>query len=107
MSQLQQLQFPIDKAIFEEVLAGLPPGWTRASLDVKVTHLSAEGASYGIRIDGLGQPGLATVSDELQNRVRELFLLNERFKTDLIGFTYTYTQAPDGRWAFEADYEYS
>jgi hypothetical protein len=60
-----------------------------------------------IRIDALGQRGIALVSDELQDRVRELFLLNERFKTDLRGIRYEYTQQPDGRWSFAADYDYA
>lgn len=105
--QLQDLQFPIDRAIFAEVLEGLPPQWTRAELQVQATRVSATESRYSIRIDGLGQPGLATVTDALQDHIRELFLLNERFKTDLIGLTYTYTRADDGRWAFEAEYEYS
>jgi hypothetical protein len=107
MSQLQELQFPIDQAIFAEVLKALPKGWTRARLEAKASEIGPTSTRISVRIDGLGQPGVAVVSDELQDRVRELFSLNERFKTDLVGIDYSYSLDPDGRWDFSGDYDYS
>lgn len=106
MTQLQDLQFPIDQQIFAEVLACLPPDWTRATLEVWKPTSSAPGSSLAIKIDGGGQPGIALVSDALQDRVRALFLLNERFKTGLRRILYAYVQRPDGRWSFTGDYDY-
>ena len=106
MSELQDLQLPIDRAIFAEVLPCLPKTWTGAKLEASHPGASPTGAKLSIRIDGLGQPGLALPSDALQDRVRELFLLNERFNTRLRGMVYTYTRQPDGRWSFLGEYQY-
>jgi hypothetical protein len=54
----------------------------------------------------LGQPGVAFVSDALQDRIRELFLLNQRFHTGLRRILYTYNRQPDGRWSFKGAYDY-
>ena len=107
MSQLQSLQFPIDQAIFAEVLGSIPPAWSRARLDAKLQGGSADSIQLSVRIDSLGQPGIATPTDELQAKVRELFLLNERFKTDLRGITYSYELTPSGKWSFGGDYDYA
>jgi hypothetical protein len=107
MSQLQSLQFPIDQAIFAEVLESVPPTWSRARLDAKVQGGSADSLIMSVRIDSLGQPGIAAPTDELQAKVRELFLLNERFKTDLRGISYSYERTPSGKWSFAGDYDYA
>jgi hypothetical protein len=106
MSQLQDLQFPIDRAIFAEVLACIPKTWTRAKLEARSQDASAGGTKMTIRIDALGQPGIALVSDASQDRVRELFLLHQRFGVSLRGIVYTYNRQPDGRWSFVGDYDF-
>jgi hypothetical protein len=107
MSQLQSLQFPIDQSIFGEVLESIPPTWSRARLDVKLQGGSADNIVLNVRIDSLGQPGAATPTDALHEKVRELFLLNERFKTDLRGISYSYERTPSGKWSFAGDYDYA
>jgi len=107
MSQLHDLQFHIDQAIFTEVLACIPRAWKNAKLEASSRDTSGNGSSVAIRIDAMKQPGIALVSDPLQSQVRELFLLNKRFKTGLRRIVYTYSQQPDGRWSFVADYEYA
>ncbi len=105
MTQLQDLQFPIDQRIFAEVVACLPPGWTRATLEAGKTT-SGTTTTMAVKIDGGGQPGIALASDALQAAVREFFLLNERYNTGLRRIVYTYTARPDGRWSFAGDYDY-
>jgi hypothetical protein len=107
MSELQQLQFPVDRAIYAEVLACLPGTWNRATLRASSEEAAPGDVRMAVRIDGMGQPGIALVSDALQDRVRELFLLNQRFRTGLRGIVYTYQQRSDGRWSFLADYDYA
>jgi hypothetical protein len=107
MSQLQALQFPIDQAIFAGVLESIPPTWSRARLDAKVQGGSADSLIMSVHIDSLGQSGIATPTDGLQAKVRELFVLNERFKTDLRGITYNYELTPSGKWSFAGDYDYA
>ena len=97
MATLQDLQFPIDQAIAAELLRCLPRTWVRATL------IASRAA---VQIEGSGQAGEATASHELETRVRELFVLNEQFKTDLAGIEYTYTCDADGRWSFVGDYKY-
>lgn len=108
MNQLQDLQFPIDQSIFAAVLACIPSDWGRAQLVASVEESagSRSATSMSVRIDALSQPGIALVSDELQDRVRELFLVNAKFKTNLRGITYNYTRNADGRWLFKGDYAY-
>lgn len=107
MSQLQALQLGIDQAIFEETLACLPSDWTAAALRASSEPVGPGGTTMPVRIDGMGASGIAFVSDALQDRVRDLFRLNERFKTGLRSIIYTYRRQPDGRWSFNGDYGYS
>ena len=79
MATLQDLQFPIDQAISAELLRCLPRTWVRATL------IASRAA---VQIEGSGQAGEATASHELETRVRELFVLNEQFKTDLAGIEF-------------------
>jgi len=104
MSPLQERQFPIDQAIFEELLRCLPQGWTKATL---VAEQDAGGTSMRVSVDGAGQPGLAPVGDELLAKVRELFVLNNQFNTELKGIRYSYAKGADGKWSFEGDYQYA
>ena len=105
MTLLQSQQFDIDRAIFTELLACLPDSWTVATLAASSNRTEGQ-TSIALRIDGLGQSGIALVSDPLQDRVRELFLLNERFHTGLRGIIYNYQKRPDGQWTFVASYSY-
>jgi hypothetical protein len=108
MSQLQQLQAPIDQAILHALLGCLPPAWTKAVLEAHVVGDGASGTRMSLRIDGCGQPGAALVDDGLQASVRELFLLNSKFRTELQGIRYDCTRdARDGNWRFDAEYEYA
>jgi len=107
VSVLQQQQLPLDRAIFGEVLACIPEGWTRVQLDASIRETSAAETTMALSLLGMGQAGVAVVSDRLQGEVRRLFLLNERFNTNLRGIMYTYEQKPDGRWSFSATYEYA
>ncbi|MCK6586852.1 MAG: hypothetical protein L6Q76_04630 [Polyangiaceae bacterium] len=107
MSALQQRQFPIDRAIFGEVLACLPSSWRRVKLVAAVKQTSSSGVVMDVRLDGFGQPGIASVSEVLMGKIRELFLLNNQFHTNLRGISYTYTLEPDGKWAWSADYTYA
>jgi hypothetical protein len=104
VSSLQERQFPIDQAIFGELLRCLPRGWAKATL---VAEQDAGGASMRVGVDGAGQRGQATVSDELLAKVRELFVLNHQFNTDLKVIRYSYARGADGKWSFAGDYEYA
>jgi hypothetical protein len=107
MSALQVRQFAIDQKIFAEVLACLPSSWSEVRLEAGVTETSPAGTSMQVKLDGLGQAGAAVASEELIDRVRELFVLNEEFNTDLRRISYGYTRQPDGNWAWSADYDYA
>lgn len=107
MSALQQRQFPIDRTIFGEVLACIPSSWSQVKLVALVKQTSNSGVTMDVRLDGVGQPGIAPVSDPLMDRIRELFFLNDEFNTHLRGISYTYKREPDGKWAWSADYEYA
>jgi hypothetical protein len=107
VSALQQKQFPIDRAIFAEVLACIPDAWTHVRLYASVRETSSAGTTMSLSLDGSGQPGLAIVSDALQEEVRKLFLLNGRFNSNLRAISYAYERRPDGRWSFNASYEYA
>ena len=104
---LQDQQFPIDQAIYTQLLACLPEGWSRVKLLANLQPANNGTQGMSIRIDGLGQPGIALVSDQLEGQVRELFLLNQRYRTGLRGISYSYTRQPTGHWAFAADYQYT
>jgi len=107
MSQLQQLQGPIDQAIFAEVLACIPKDWVKVRLDATVLSEGPGGTKMSIRLEALGQTGIGIVSDELQDKVRELFLVNAKFNTELQGIHYEYAlDASDGRWTFDGEYDY-
>lgn len=107
MSALQQEQFPIDRSIFAEVLACIPDTWTHVRLVASVRETSSAGTTMSLSLEGSGQPGLAVVSDALQDEVRKLFLLNHRFNSNLRGISYAYERRPDGRWSFNGSYEYA
>jgi hypothetical protein len=104
MSSLQELQFPIDQAIFAELLPCLPAHWGKAKL---LASQKSGGTRLSVRIDGLGQSGVAAPSDELQSKIRELFVLNNQFNSGLIGIEYSYSREPDGKWSFAGDYQYA
>ena len=104
MSDLQELQYPIDQAIFAELLPCLPPTWKKTKL---VASQPPSGRSMKMRIEALGQPGAASPSDELQAAVRELFVLNNRFNSGLLAIEYSYELLPDGKWSFAGDYKYA
>ena len=106
MSSLPELQRPIDEAIYVEVLACMPKGWKKCKLVASETKSPSGGVNMKVSIDGMGQPGLAVVSDALEDRVRQLFLLHGKFSTELRGIEYSYTLRPDGRWAWEATFDY-
>ena len=106
MTKLQDLQYPIDYRIFGVLLACLPAHWSRAKLLASAEGTGSESTTMALSIDPLGQTGIALVSDELQDSVRELFLLNEKFKTNLRGIAYTYSRNENGRWLFNGDYNY-
>ena len=106
MSTLQQLQYTIDRAIHREVLGALPSSWTRAKLEATVAGKSVTTTQMSVQVDALGQSGIALVSDPLQDKVRELFLLNDQFNTGLQALSYAYSKDPDGRWAFTQNYKY-
>jgi len=104
MSSLQELQFPIDQSIFAELLPCLPAHWTKATL---LASQKSGGTRLSVRIDGHGQSGLAAASDELQSKIRELFVLNNQFNSGLIGIDYVYARQADGKWSFAGDYRYA
>jgi hypothetical protein len=104
MSSLQELQFPVDQAIFAELLPCLPAHWTKARL---LASQKSDGTGLKVRIDGQGQSGLAVPSDDLQSKIRELFVLNSQFNSGLIGIDYAYARQPDGQWSFSGDYRYA
>lgn len=104
MSTLQELQFPIDQAIFAALLSCLPPAWSKARL---LATQTLDGTRTSVRIDGQGQSGAAIPSDDLQGKVRALFVLNNKFNTRLVGIDYTYARQPDGKWSFAGDYDYA
>lgn len=106
MSELHELQFPLDQKIFTEVLNCLPKEWTRAKLEVSASGNASGGDEMAIRIDPQRQHGIAIVSDALQDAIRELFLLYKRFNNPLKGMTYSYQRRPDGRWTFVSQYSY-
>ena len=70
-------------------------------------NASSTGTTMSLSLNGSGQPGLAVVSDSLQDEVRKLFLLNERFNSNLRGISYAYERKPDGRWSFNGKYDYA
>jgi hypothetical protein len=107
MSHLQQLQAPIDQTILHALLGCLPPAWAKAVLEASVVSDGAAGTRMSLRIDGCGQPGAALVDDVLQANVRELFLLNSKFRTKLQGIRYECARAASGQWRFDAEYEYT
>jgi hypothetical protein len=103
MISLQKLQFPIDRAIFADLLPCLPRHWTKAKL---IASQRSGGTSLNIRIDSLGQSGAVVASDDLQAKVRELFVLNNQFNSHLNSIEYHYELRPDGKWSFAGDYKY-
>jgi hypothetical protein len=70
MSELQRLQGAIDQAMFAEVIRCLPKNWTKVRLDASIVSEGPGGTKMSIRLDALGQPGVAIVSDELQDKIR-------------------------------------
>lgn len=103
MTDLQTEQLPIDRALFAAVLGSIPRDWTRAALRVRMGP--SEGA-FDVTIDPLGQPGLATPSDDVFSAVRQLQQLHLRHATGMTAMDCTYERRPDGRWSFAAKYAY-
>jgi hypothetical protein len=106
MSDLQASQFSLDRSIHQEVLRSIPSTWVKATLLADSRCTDAGSTQMTVRIDGVGQPGIALVSDELQDNLRGIFLLTEQHKSDLLGLTYSYTREADGRWSFVQKYRY-
>jgi hypothetical protein len=100
-------QFPIDQAIFAEVLDAIPSNWKRVKLVASIKQTDSSGTAMDVKLDGLGQTGAATAGEPLMDQLRALFLLNDEFNTNLRGITYSYTLQPDGKWAWSADYAYA
>ena len=105
MSDLQSSQFPLDQAIHQEVLRCIPSTWVKATLRASSATDSGS-VQMTVVSDSAGQPGIALVSDELQDQLRALFLLNDKHQADLLGLTYSYTRGADGSWAFVQKYSY-
>jgi len=100
-------QLALEQDLHQAVLRALPPSWDKASLKAAITGQSATGTTMSMSIDGMGQPGLAIVSEEIRDQLREIFLLHEREHTDLVSVTYDYVRQPDGSWTHSQNYKYS
>lgn len=100
-------QFPIDRAIFAEVIDSIPSSWKRVKLVASIARTDSSGIALDVKLDGLGQLGVAPASGPLIDQLRELFALNDEFNTKLRAITYTYTLGPDGKWAWSGDYDYA
>ncbi len=70
MSDLQESQFPLDRVIHREVLRSVPTSWLKATLQADSIDTGSGSTQMTVRIDGAGQPGIALVSDELQDKLR-------------------------------------
>ena len=100
-------QYRIDRDLTTELLAAIPPGWSGATFAIE--RNKGAGKSFGLKMSfeplPVGQAGVAIVSQRVQDLARELFLVHDRYATDLKAATYVLKDGPEG-WGFELDMAY-
>lgn len=103
---IQIAQQPIDQEISDALFNVLPASWTGIKLEARRTVTGPTSESYQIGLlSTQNKPGLAIVSDELQDAIRRLFLLHKRYKTGVRLARYILEEGPRG-WALVSEFEY-
>ncbi len=103
---IQIAQQPVDNEISAALFGVLPEDWGGIRIEARRTVVGAGAESYRIDlISTENKPGLAFVSDELQDAVRKLFLLHKRHNTNLCLARYILQQGLDG-WNLVSEFEY-
>jgi hypothetical protein len=103
---IQIKQMPIDQRISDELFGVLPDGWKAVHLEARRIVAGPNSESYRIQISSPeNKPGVATVSDELQTAIRELFLLHKKHKTGMCLARYILENGRKG-WNLVSEFEY-
>jgi len=102
---IQIEQQPIDERIGQAMMEAMPTHWQGIALNVE-RNGEADAERYTIDLGPLqGEPGLAIVSDELQDAIRELYLLHRSHGTGMR--VARYFVQPDGdEWKLVSEFEY-
>ena len=98
---LQDEQFHIDRQLGSAALRCV-------TSDIKKFYLIAEKTQSGmsIALESDDNSDILSPSEDVFTAVRELFLLNDKYKTDLNGIKYTFEQKDNGKWGFVSDFSY-
>lgn len=97
---LQDEQRAVDQEIAYGVCDSVPRDWEHIELRA---HRTANGIQLSLSSES--PPGIATPTERLEQALRQLFLLNERYQTDLREAVYTIHWTSDGI-RYEAEYGY-
>lgn len=103
---IQVAQQPIDRKMSDALFGVLPEGWAGIRLEARRQVTGPTSESYRIELKSTeGLPGLASVSEELEDAVRQLFMLHRRYATDLSLARYLLEEGPAG-WGLVSEFEY-
>jgi hypothetical protein len=104
---LQDEQFAVDRELGQAVLAQVPQGWHMVTLRAENQPGPQGTERYQISFETApGVPGAMVANETTQLAVRKLFLLHRRYATGMKVAIYLFRQRPDGRWGWNAEYEY-
>ena len=99
---LQDEQYWIDQELGQAALECLKPSWDVAELVVELGQGGTKVSLQPIGASGVGMP-----SDAVFEAVGKLAKLHRDYATDLQKAKYAFQRRPDGKWSFEADFEYA
>jgi hypothetical protein len=103
---IQLAQQPIDREISDALFGVLPDGWTGIQLEARKTVLGPGSESYRISmVSTQNKPGIASVSEELQDAIRKLFVLHKQYGTGMVLARYILEEGPNG-WGLVSEFEY-
>lgn len=103
---IQLAQQPIDREISDALFGVLPRGWAGIQLEARLNIVGANSESYQISIISTqNKPGFASISDDLQTAIRNLFLLHKQYKTGMILARYILEEGPNG-WGLVSEFKY-
>ncbi len=107
MSNLQELETPIDEAIVNALIEATPEWWNAAQLEVVHSERPSgvEGFAHTITSPE-GHRDIVSATDELTDatlRLADLFRSHGKIWTKVV---YTTTKSNGGKWTYSADFSY-